>query len=342
MDDLIFLTAPGLTEPTRTPGEIVEIPGTQPATETGSETLAPAEPLPEAAPALDPGFLWASCGLAAGAILALIGCKLSAMAKAKKAAKAAAGPITFEIGKLHQQGAREYQQDCFSVSDPAQYQNRGILAVLADGMGGLENGDQVSQCAVSVMMEQFHRLSGDPMATLLSLLESATVQVNTLLGEENFCKSGTTLIAGLIRENYFYCLSVGDSRICLLRDGHLYQLNREHIYRQELIRRAVNHDLSWEQAMSNPKAGGLTSFLGMGKLKHIDLPAEPVEVLPGDTFVLMSDGVYNAATRQELLEELSKSPAEAAEGLHRLIDAKQLKNQDNYTAIILSCRGKHS
>lgn len=336
MDDFVFLTAPSITESTE--ATIPVTLTTEPAAETQAVTAAIAEPLVPAEPVLsiNPSFLWAGCGLIAGAVLALIGCKVASLRK-KSVHREGGGPISIQVGKLHQQGAREYQQDSFSVSDPAQYGTRGVLAVIADGMGGLESGDQVSQCAVNAMMEQFHRVSGDPMGTLLSLLETATAQVNGFLGEENYYKSGTTLIAGLIREDYFYYLSVGDSRISLFRDGQLYQLNREHIFRHDLIQKAVNRELPWDQAMSHPKAAGLTSFLGMGSLKHIDIPAEPVEILPGDKFVLMSDGVYNAVTRQELVEQLKKGPEEAAEGLHQLIESKNLKGQDNYTAIILSC-----
>lgn len=285
-------------------------------------------------------LLWAGCALLCGILVTLLlGWLCWAAARRRRKKKQISGEIAIDVGKLHQQGAREYQQDSFSVSDAAQIPERGLLAVIADGMGGLEDGDRISQCAVSTMMEQFHRVTGDPMGLLLSLVENANQAVNKLLGEGNYYKSGSTLVAGLIREGKFYYVSIGDSRICLLRDGDLYQLNREHIYRQELLVRAVNREIGWEQALSNPKAQGLTSFLGMGTLKYIDIPAEPVEVRPGDRFVLMSDGVYNALTRQELLEEFSKSPDEAAEGLRNIIENKKLPGQDNYTAIILSCRG---
>ena len=75
----------------------------------------------------------------------------------------------------------------------------------------------------------------------------------------------------------------------------------------------------------------------MGRLKYIDLPAEPVAVLPGDRFILMSDGVYNALTRQELSAALSQAPGRAAQALDEAIRAKGYQNQDNYTAVILNC-----
>lgn len=243
-----------------------------------------------------------------------------------------------EIGveKLHQQGARKSQQDCFSVSPDELRSTHGLLAVVADGMGGLSDGDKVSQAAVTAMMNGFYTTLGSPERVLPVLLGMANRAVNALLGPDGVYKSGTTLIAGLIRDGAFHYLSVGDSYICLLRGGELIQLNRHHIFRDELIVRGINGEGNFQDALEHPKAAGLTSFLGMGELKYVDMPAQPVHILPGDKFILMSDGVYNALSIQELTEALS-TDAGAAEALHERISAKAYSNQDNYTAVILSC-----
>ena len=141
----------------------------------------------------------------------------------------------------------------------------------------------------------------------------------------------------MIKDGAFHYVSVGDSRICLYRDGFLYQLNREHVFRQELEIRAINHESSWETADSHPKANGLTSFLGMGNLKYVDIPTEAVEIRPGDKFILMSDGIYNSVGREEMMEQLAKTAEEAAEGIGKLIEEKNLGGQDNYTAIVIAC-----
>ena len=90
--------------------------------------------------------------------------------------------------------------------------------------------------------------------------------------------------------------------------------------------------------MQNPRAAGLTSYLGMGVLRHVDIPAEPVRVLPGDRFVLMSDGVTNALEREELEKLLSLPADQAAEAVRSAVEAKKYAGQDNYTAIILEAR----
>lgn len=283
---------------------------------------------------------WAGLGLLAGLLIAGAAAAVSVWLRRRKKSQTApeaparwTGTVTVE--KLHEQGARSGQQDCFFVS-PAE-EGAGLLAVVADGMGGLSDGDKVSQAAVAAMAQGFYHAQGTPRQVLLQLAEQANSAVNRLLGEDGAYHSGSTLVAGLIREGSFHYLSIGDSRICLYRRGVLYQLNREHVYRNELYTRFVNGEETLEGAESHPKAAGLTSFLGMGQLKYIDLPAEPVAVLPGDRFILMSDGVYNALTQQELIAALSKDVGQVSQALNDAIRAKGYQNQDNYTAVILNC-----
>lgn len=241
-----------------------------------------------------------------------------------------------QVEKLHEQGARKSQQDSFFVSPEEMIPTHGLLAVVADGMGGLSNGDQVSQTAVTAARDAFYNARGTPEQVLLTLLAQANRAVNELLGPEGLRSGGSTLVAGLIREERFYSLSVGDSCICLYRNGALWQLNREHIFRDELYLRAVNGETALAEAIGHPQSTGLTSFLGMGQLKYMDLPARPVPVRPGDTFILMSDGVYNALSEEELTAALDRGPG-AADALGEAIRAKGYANQDNYTAVILRC-----
>lgn len=277
---------------------------------------------------------WAGLGLLAGLLLAAAAARLRGRRKRRPAADTRrSGEITVE--KLHEQGARSGQQDSFFVS-PAE-DTAGLLAVVADGMGGLTDGDKVSQAAVSAMAQGFYHAQGNPRQVLLQLAAQANAAVNRLLGEDGAFQSGSTLIAGLIRDGAFHYLSIGDSRICLYRQGTLYQLNREHVYRNELYVRYVNGEETLEGAAGHPKAAGLTSFLGMGQLRDIDLPAEPVEVRPGDRFILMSDGVYNALSRKELASALDRGAGKSAQALDQAIREKGYQNQDNYTAVILNC-----
>lgn len=287
---------------------------------------------------LTPLPLWmalvGSLALAAAVLL------LARLIRKKRDPDGAARPAgqRIAVGKLHEQGAREGQQDCFGVSDEALIPTHGLLAVVADGMGGLTNGDKVSQTAVEAVLDTFLACRGgeEPERLLLALARSAAEAVGRLLGPEGARESGSTLVMGLVRDRSLSFLSVGDSRICLWRSGVLTQLNREHIFQRELALRAVNGELTLPEVYASPKGAGLTSFLGMGKLTQIDFPAGPVPLLPGDRLVLMSDGVYNALSDEELKRALAEEPEQAAEEIRRAIREKDYQNQDNYTAVILA------
>lgn len=328
-------------EPSVSPEPVVSpLPSVSPgtpaeSTQTG-ELTAPPSPVPDETEPLDL-LAYISFGLAAVfAVIAAVLAVLLFRAKRRKKVQSVMPAESISVGKLHEIGGRKSQQDCFAVSPEELISTHGLLVVVADGMGGLSDGDKVSQTAVASVLDGFFSAQGEPNHILLSLIESANRAVNRLLGP-NIGKSGSTMVAALIREGRFHYISVGDSRICLYRNGVLYQLNREHIYCHELSIQAVNGSGTLHGAFTHPKAAGLTSYLGMGQLKYIDIPAEPVEVQPGDKFILMSDGVYNALSREELSGALNGTAAQAAEELGRLIQDKAYQNQDNYTAVILAC-----
>ena len=127
----------------------------------------------------------------------------------------------------------------------------------------------------------------------------------------------------------------------LYRRGVLTQLNRDHIYEGELFMRAVNGEISIDSALTDAQGSGLTSFLGMGQLQAVDLPSAPLQLLPGDRILLMSDGVYNALTDSELSAMLEgATPEEAALRIGASIREKNYSNQDNYTAVVIGCDGQ--
>ena len=257
-------------------------------------------------------------------------------------AKRRVGSISsVRVGKLHERGRRQYQQDAFGVSHEALLKDHGVLAILADGMGGLADSERVSVTAVETILDRFSLAQGwsDPRVLLLQLVADARQEVNKVLGAADLGRSGSTLVMGLIYGGMLYYLAVGDSRIYLLRDGALLQLTREHIYENELALLAVNGGhYEVQDAFTNPQRGALTSFLGMERLMAIDIPAAPVRLRPGDKVILMTDGVFNALEEEELTAQLLLEPEKAAEGLRAAIEERGYTNQDNYTAVILECR----
>ena len=234
-----------------------------------------------AAPWFPPVVLCLLVGLLAcvGALLVLA--RRNALAL-RRLREPAAPIVSVAVGKVHGQGARDYQQDSFGISDPSRLQSHGILAVVADGMGGLQHGDKISAAVVETILDGFlySQGQGTPEQALLTLTQWAVQKVNGILGPGQYRSSGSTLAMGLIKDNVFSFVNIGDSRICLCRNGCLIQLTREHDFKQTLALRAVTGEIPLQDDYTDKRKDGLVSFLGMGPLEQLDLPAGPLALRP--------------------------------------------------------------
>ena len=245
-----------------------------------------------------------------------------------------------KVSTVHQQGAREEQQDSFGISDASLIDEFGMLGIVADGMGGLTGGDQVSYKVVDTLLERFMaegNKNKPPKELLVSLVKAAVKSVNEMLGPQRYRKSGSTLSMVYIKDSKLFFLNMGDSRICLYRNGILTQLNREHIFENELALKAVNDEMTVYDAFHNEKGAGLTSFVGMGEVSAIDMPASQIQLYKGDVILVMSDGVYNALNEYELINAIAGNAEQTAGYIDIAVRSKNYSNQDNYTAIVICC-----
>lgn len=238
------------------------------------------------------------------------------------------------VGKVHNIGRRSGQQDSLGMTSF----DGGTLAIVADGMGGLSDGDRVSQQIVMTMLQDSTILKpGRTENCLYEMIAHANREVNQMLGAENQYKSGSTVIAALIEPDGFQWATVGDSHIYLYRGNQLLLLNREHVYEAELMQMAVNGRISFQSVKTDKSRSGLTSFIGMGELKYIDGSTKKLTYQTGDWLLLMSDGVFNTLSEAEICRIVQESAcaAEAAERMEQAVLAKQNPKQDNFTAILL-------
>ena len=243
-------------------------------------------------------------------------------------------PGGMTVGSLQNIGGRPYQEDSSGVASLSD----GVLAVVADGMGGLANGDKVSQKIVMTMMGYSKSLRPGQMDDVLPrMVQSVAAEVNKMLGPEGLYKSGSTLMTVLVRQNRFHWAAVGDSHIYLYREGQLVQLNQEHNRGQELLYQALAGELTFDEVRADPKKSGLTSFVGMGELKYVEKSLSSIALKAGDRILLMTDGVFNALSDQEIAAVLARNPdvKTAAQMMERGVLAKAAPHQDNFTAIIL-------
>lgn len=207
------------------------------------------------------------------------------------------------------------------------------LWVIADGMGGHQGGDIASQLIVASLAElpqhsDFdERLSG--VRQCLHWLNRRLVQELTITAERRDSIMGSTVVVLLVEGNRAACVWAGDSRCYLWRGQRLYQLSRDHSLRQQLI---DEQRMSDEQARSHPRANALTRAIGASD--QLSLAVLELEVLPGDTFLLCSDGVYQELSSDELGNALGLCLPHVA--LERLFEGVLGgAARDNLTAVVI-------
>ena len=241
-------------------------------------------------------------------------------------------------------GARQEQQDAFGFAgfdDRGQARDQAVLAVVADGMGGLSGGRAASQGAVSAFLAAWQaRPAPQPVAeSLLVAIEAANRAVHqlacTTAGEGEV---GTTLVAVVITGNQLYWIAAGDSRIYWYRaeDGSLTPCNEEHNLALQLWRQAPDAGMSADEIAHYPGHDHLISFLGLAAIPEIDRNVRPLSLQPGDWLLLCSDGVDGTLSLEDLTASLAGDPQRAAEGIIARVQAQNRPHQDNATVAILA------
>lgn len=250
-------------------------------------------------------------------------------------------PEGIRVGRLHAVGRRKGQQDSFAVSDEkddALCREKGVIAIVADGMGGLADGDRISSMVTLSFFRHFHErpVAENAGDSLLQMLKEANEEVNRFLGD-NLGKCGSTLVAGIVKDKKCYWISVGDSHIYLYRGGSLMQLNREHVYGADLDAKAANGEISREEALRDPQRGALTSYIGMGRLEKVDRNLKSLVLQAGDRLLFMTDGVFGTLSESCIAEAMKYPVEQSMLFMDEEIRKVGKANQDNYTAVVLEC-----
>jgi PPM family protein phosphatase len=242
-----------------------------------------------------------------------------------------------EVASLTDVGCqRENNEDSCLYWEPAgdeEFQRKGRLAVIADGMGGHEGGQEASRMAVETVREVYdHGFRDDPQAALVESLVAAHTRIQAY-GEQHplFHGMGTTCTALAVCGGHLYFAHVGDSRLYLVRGERILRLTRDHSYVGRLVESGI---VRAEDAERHPQRHILTAALGAGRELAVDRADQGLPLQEGDDLLLCTDGLWSVVTEDELETAVSgNTPADSCAALVKL--ARERGGPDNITLQVL-------
>jgi len=265
---------------------------------------------------------------AAAPLLALFG-RLGGRLGGGGAAVPSAGvrPVTgFRSCAATHAGVRRPNQDS--------YVNRSDLGLwaVADGAGGHDAGE----LAAATIREALEAVPpGLEAGRRLAEVRRRLVEVHAALRAEAVRRGPGAVIASTVavlmaRAGHVAALWAGDSRVYLLREGGLSQITRDHSLVQEMVDAGV---LTAAAAERHPRANIITRAVG-GREEFLTLDKVTGALLPGDRFLLCSDGLSKVLPAAEMAALLALPVAESAGSLVAAAVAQGAR--DDVTVVVVA------
>jgi serine/threonine protein phosphatase PrpC len=237
---------------------------------------------------------------------------------------------------------RPHNEDCYGILEDA------CLVLVADGMGGHAAGEIASGVAAIEVATFYHHSYVTPDAAWpferqesLSLLENrlacgfkvANSKIFEMAsGDQGRKGMGTTLVAAAIVDDEICIAHVGDSRAYRIHNGAIERLTRDHSLLEQF--KELYPEMTHEEEQNFPHKNVITRALGLSDSVEVDTQTH--ELIPGDRYVLCSDGLSGHLSDEDILETMT-----GAESLERavsdLVDlANELGGHDNITIVALA------
>ena len=236
---------------------------------------------------------------------------------------------------------RKHNEDCVKITP-----SHGI-AVLADGMGGYNAGEVASAMAIDIITEELKQnLLSMPTAAIDSatgftgesiLLRNAIRHSNDAIYQAARTKTecagmGTTVLAAVFYADRVTAAHVGDSRMYRLRDNILSHVTEDHSLIHEQVRRGL---VTAADARNSSIKNLVTRALGIEQGVDPDIVEDTI--LPGDLYLLCSDGLTDVVSDEMIQQTMSRHSNQLENLATQLIHlANEAGGPDNIS-IILTC-----
>lgn len=215
------------------------------------------------------------------------------------------------------------------------------LFIVADGMGGHEDGEKASGFAARIvaknvlsdlylpMLADSYGGSSDQQP-VTEVLKQAVQKANDHISA-HVPDGGTTVTSVTIVGNMAYIAHVGDSRAYLINRDGIEQLTRDHSLVQRLIELG---QLTPEEAIEHPQRNVLYRAIGQGDV--LDVDALTRQLLPGSYLLICSDGLWNLVSNEEILSMVLNHGSNTQLACQSLVDlANERGGTDNISVILV-------
>jgi PPM family protein phosphatase len=217
--------------------------------------------------------------------------------------------------------------------DPQILHAKGVLMVVADGMGGHEGGELASSMAVERVRTDYYRGASSPGQALAAAFNMANQDVfDHARCYPKLAGMGTTCTAAAVVDGLAWLAHVGDSRMYLVREGSAYRMTQDHSATMDLVNRGL---LTLAEADHHEARNVILRALGTHERLEVDTWKDPFPLRAGDRLVLCSDGLYETIPDDEIGDICARqeTSAQACDSLLRA--ALDRDGTDNITVAVL-------
>lgn len=256
--------------------------------------------------------------------------------------------MKFEAARRASIGARSYQEDAcafwpgdsdWPLPDADLGGSVGLLAVLADGMGGHAGGSLASTTVCEHFFSGYLGSVGPTRERLRAGLNASNRAIElTVEQQPHLDGMGSTLIGAAFGKDGLEWVSVGDSPLYLYRRGEVVLINEDHSLAPALDQLAAAGRITFEQARNDPRRHMLRSAVTGEDLELVDLCAKPLVIEPEDCVVLASDGIHSLESSEIariIMAYVGDGPEAIAAALVREVEALRDPQQDNISVVVV-------
>jgi serine/threonine protein phosphatase PrpC len=237
--------------------------------------------------------------------------------------------MIFDEYSYTNQGGRSYNEDAVGSR---QVPGSGLF-VVADGLGGHEHGELASACVRDTLLENFAPAEGNRAQWLTERIAEANRRVLQRQKEMNSVLKSTVVALAIDGDRAVWA-NVGDSRLYYLHEGSIYAYTDDHSVSYKKFKAG---EITREQICMDEDQSRLLRSLGSEERNEPDVRICDVPLVPGDAFLLCSDGVWEYVRDEEILIDLlkAKSAKEWSELLLLRLMNRISGENDNLTLLTL-------